>query len=384
MNQLKSRLSTHTQAAERRGLPYELAFQRASHWHRRKDDLIEVEKIQGTYFRDIFAQPQALRDTVGALSEVSELESVREDLRAGRLDRVVLTGMGGSYQILHPLHLRLISSGFNSIMVETSELVHSMPQLLHPRNVVIVVSQSGSSAETVRLMDRQEPFYIGVTNTRSSPLAVRSQITLLTEAGEEGGVACKTAVTSLGALYWLGEQLTNGDLGVARQALETVAPAVEAYLTQWRDHVHELAQTLSEVKHVFFAGRGASLAAAGLAAMIQKEAAHFHAEGMSSAALRHGPFEMLGPDSFVVVFEGSENVHQMNRRLVSDIVTTGAKARLCGVSSPNGPFGLPGINEALLPILELLPAQMMSLCLGYLQGREPGKFERITKITTVE
>ena len=99
---------------------------------------------------------------------------------------------------------------------------------------------------------------------------------------------------------------------------------------------------------------------------------------------RHGPFEMLGPDSFVVVFEGGENVGPMNRRLVSDILSTGAKAHLCGIGSSNGPFALPKIDEALCPILELLPAQMMSLSLAYLQGREPGKFERITKITTVE
>jgi glucosamine--fructose-6-phosphate aminotransferase (isomerizing) len=346
--------------------------------------LIKIEKLQGTYLNDILDQPQALRDTVEALAALSELESVREKLRASHLDRVILTGMGGSYQILHPLHLRLTSGGFNSIMVETSELIHSMPQLLNQRNVVIAASQSGSSAETVRLMDRQGPFYIGVSNTPSSPLATRSQITLLTKAGEEGGVACKTAVALLTALYWLEKQLTKGDLGAARQALETIAPAAEAYLVRWREHVDELTQSLSGAKHVFFVGRGTSLAAAGLGAMVQKEAAHFHAEGMSSAALRHGPFEMLGPDSFVVVFEGDENVGPMNHRLVSDILSTGARAHLCGVSCSNGPFALPRINEALCPILELLPAQMISLSLAYLQGREPGRFERITKITTVE
>jgi glucosamine--fructose-6-phosphate aminotransferase (isomerizing) len=269
-------------------------------------------------------------------------------------------------------------------MVETSELLHSMPQLLHSQNVVVVVSQSGASAETVRLMERQGPLYIGVSNTPASPLATRSRITVLTRAGEEGGVSCKTAVTSLAALYWLGEHLTQGDPGTARQVLETAAPVAEAYLSQWRDHVDALVRTLAGVKHVFLAGRGSSLAAVGLGAMVQKEAAHFHAEGMSSAALRHGPFEMLGPDSFVLVFEGGDNMRERNRGLVNDVLGTGAKASLCGVGTPDGPFALPFIDEAVRPIIELLPAQMMSLALGYLQGREPGKFERIAKITTVE
>ena len=346
--------------------------------------MITLEKVQGIYCGDILDQPRALRDTVAGLVPLPKLDSVREDLHTRRLRRIVLTGMGGSYQILHPLHLRLIDFGFDSIMVETSELLHSLPQLLHPENVVIVVSQSGSSAEIVRLMDRPGPLYIGVSNTSASPLATRSHMTVLTRAGEEGGVSCKTAVTSLAALYWLGEHLTQADSAVARQVLETAAPAAEAYLSRWGDHVDSLVGSLAGVKHAFFAGRGSSLAAVGLGAMVQKEAAHFHAEGMSSAAVRHGPFEMLGPDSFVLVFEGGDNVREMNRRLVSDVLATGAKASLCGAGASDGPFALPSIHEALRPILELLPTQMMSLGLGYLQGREPGKFERITKVTTVE
>ena len=339
--------------------------------------MIAFEKIDGVYFTDILDQPRALRDTVSGLVPLPDLDKLRSH-------RIVLTGRGGSYQILHPLHLHLIRCGFDSIMVETSELLHSMPQLLQPDNVMIVVSQSGASAETVKLMDRQGPLYIAVSNTPHSPLATRAWRTVLTRAGEEGGVSCKTAVASLATLYWLGEQFTGGDASAARQVLDTAAPAVEAYLSNWREHVDTLARTLANVKHVFLAGRGSSLAAVGLGAMVQKEAAHFHAEGMSSAALRHGPFEMLGPESFVVVFEGAESVREMNRGLVHDVLTTGAGASLCGFTVPDGPFALPRIDEALRPILELLPTQMMSLALGYLQGREPGKFERITKVTTVE
>jgi glucosamine--fructose-6-phosphate aminotransferase (isomerizing) len=233
-------------------------------------------------------------------------------------------------------------------------------------------------------MERQGPLYIGVSNTPSSALATESQVILLTKAGEEGGVACKTAVALLTALYWLGEHLTGGDLVAAREVLHSVPDAAESYLKRWQQHIEELVQTLAEIRHVFLAGRGSSLAATGLGAMVQKEAAHFHAEGMSSAALRHGPFEMLGPDCFVVVFEGDENVRELNGRLVSDVLQTGAKAYLCGPHTPKGLFALPAIHDAMRPILELLPCQMMSLSLAYLQEREPGKFERITKVTTVE
>jgi glucosamine--fructose-6-phosphate aminotransferase (isomerizing) len=336
--------------------------------------LWEEKVIEGTYLKDILDQPRAIRDTV------VELEPL-PGVSAGH--RIVLTGMGGSYQILHPLHLRLTAAGLDSISVETSELLYSMPALLDERNTVLAVSQSGASAEIVRLLDAC-PVHIAVTNTPSSQLATRSYITVLTQAGDEGGVSCKTAVTSLVALYWIGEHLAGADIQRALHLLAAAPRAVEMYLSRWQEHVARLKDTLQGIQRVFFAGRGASLSAAGLGAMVQKEAAHFHGEGMSSAALRHGPFEMLGPDSFVLVFEGDKAVRHLNERLVRDVLETGARAALCGFSVAEGPFALPRADAAIRPILELLPAQMMSLALADLQGREPGRFERITKVTTVE
>src|SRR5690606_13991524 len=107
---------------------------------RRSNIVIAFEKVQGGYCRDILEQPRALHYTVDGLEPLPALEAVRENLRTGRLRRIVLTGMGGSYQILHPLHLRLLAAGFDSIMAETSELLYSMPALLDSHNVVIAVS----------------------------------------------------------------------------------------------------------------------------------------------------------------------------------------------------------------------------------------------------
>ncbi|MDX2152107.1 MAG: SIS domain-containing protein [Bryobacteraceae bacterium] len=336
--------------------------------------MISYEKLDGTYLRDVMAQPQALRDTVAGLEVVPGLGAVRENLRAGRLRRLVLTGMGGSYHLLVPLHLRLTAAGFDSILVETSELIHAMPALLDARNVVVVLSQSGASAEIVRLLEREGPLYLGVTNTPGSPLAEKAHEVVFTRAGVEGGVACKTSVTALIALDWVARHL-------AGEALEPVdlSGAAEEYLSRWWEHVDEMVRALEGAERAFFAGRGPSMAAVGLGAMLQKEAAHFHGEGMSSAALRHGPFEMLGAGSLVVVYEGEMGV-ELNRALVRDVLATGAKGFFCGPSAEPGPFRI----AAAEPVLELLPAQMLSLAAAYRAGREPGKFERITKVTAAE
>jgi glucosamine--fructose-6-phosphate aminotransferase (isomerizing) len=118
--------------------------------------------------------------------------------------------------------------------------------------------------------------------------------------------------------------------------------------------------------------------------LLQKEAAHVHGEGMSAAAFRHGPFEMLGNDCFVLVLEGDAEVSALNAGLLRDVLATGARGALCGFENAQPPFLLPQAPNRVRPILELLVPQMMSLALAYVQGREPGKFERITKVTTVE
>jgi glucosamine--fructose-6-phosphate aminotransferase (isomerizing) len=335
--------------------------------------------LEGPYLQDLLDQPRAMAETVAALPALPPLDP-------SRFRRIVLTGMGGSFPILHPLHVRLTQAGFDAVMVETSELLYALPRLIAPESLIIMVSQSGASAETVRLLEHAapRPFVIGVTNTVGSPLARKADLAVFTRAGEEMAVSCKTAVTAMAALHWIGEHLCGADPAGARRDLDTLGPALRAYLDRWRNHVRDLSTLLDGVEHFFAVGRGRSLAAAGMGGMIQKEAAHVHGEGMSSAAFRHGPFEMLSPDVFVLVFDGDPEVRTLNRGLLKDVIAAGARAALCGVEAEEQPFLLPAAAPGVQPIIELLPPQMVSLALAGVRGHQPGKFERITKVTKTE
>jgi glucosamine--fructose-6-phosphate aminotransferase (isomerizing) len=104
---------------------------------------------------------------------------------------------------------------------------------------------------------------------------------------------------------------------------------------------------------------------------------------MSSAAFRHGPFEMLKEGIFVGVFAGDRKTRELNERLVKDIGGTAASAVLF-TDDAAGVCRLPKVSEALRPLVEILPVQMMTLALAALAEREAGKFERATKVTAVE
>ena len=290
----------------------------------------DLSIVEGPYLKDVLDQPLALEQTWHGLETSSALDHVAARLRNGEFKRIVLTGMGSSFYALHPLNLELIAQGHTTIMAETSELVHYQNALFAPDTLIVAVSQSGRSAEVVRLMEMNDhrASIIGVTNTAGSPLAEHSDAAVLTQAGKEFSVSCKTYVAALMALQWLGDVLL-GDNGSAKDNLQHAASAVESYLHEWKSHVREISEYLKQVRHLFFVGRGRSLAAVGTGALIVKESDHFHAEGMSSAAFRHGPFEMLNDETFVLIFAGDSKTRDLNQRLLKDIREEQGVGRTC-------------------------------------------------------
>ena len=329
--------------------------------------------IRGSYFHDILDQPKALAATLEALQPLPILGSALQD---GAFRQVVLTGMGSSYHALQPLHFFLADRGIASTVMETSELIHYGQRLLGPGTLVVAVSQSGSSAETLRLLDlNRGAVILGVTNTARSPLAIRSAAHVLTRAGAEHSVSCKTYVAALLALRWLGDILCGVDPGPTLREMAQAPALVEAFIGDLEARVGSLTQELAGFHSLFLVGRGPSLASTGTGALIIKEAAHFHAEGMSSAAFRHGPLEMIHPDMFVLVFAGDLITRPLNERLLADIQAHGGKGSL---------YDPPSAPESLRPLMEILHVQAITLALAALQGKEAGAFRWATKITTTE
>jgi glutamine---fructose-6-phosphate transaminase (isomerizing) len=341
--------------------------------------------IQGRYFSDLMNQPEALQSTWNELRGSQALERIGRECGRARFERVVLTGMGGSFFGLHPLAMELAASGWTPMMVETSELIHYYPELLRPSTLVVAVSQSGKSAETVRLleMNAQRASVIGVTNWADSPLAREADFAVMTAAGDEYTVSCKTYVTTQMALRMLGAVLSGADAEARMGEMEPAAKVFREYLEGWKQRVDELIEMLRGALDVFLVGRGESMAAAQTGALTIKESTHFHAEGMSSAAFRHGPFEMLKEGVFVCVFAGDAKTRELNERLVKDVNGTTARAVLFADDAEGG-CRLPKAPNALRTVVEILPVQMMTLALAALARREAGKFERATKVTAVE
>jgi glutamine---fructose-6-phosphate transaminase (isomerizing) len=344
--------------------------------------------LNNDYLSDILHQPEALSDTLCAFDgqHFNEIHSLAVRLAAGSLTRVVLTGMGSSYYALHPLRLRLIGHGLHTEMFETSELIHFAPALLTPGTLIVAVSQSGQSVEILQLLEKvhgRSPI-IAITNTSGSPLALEADAVLQTHAGNEHSVSCKTYVSALTAAALLGDLLAGQDPQATLSMLNTAATATGQYLSHWEEYVESAILQVEGIRHLILAGRGTSLATAGTGGLIIKESSHFHAEGMSSAAFRHGPLDMVSPAMLVLIFAGVGATVQLNANLAADIRKSGGHAELIAMAENESLFNLPVVPDVCLPLLEILPIQLISLALAIQTDHVPGQFELGKKITVVE
>ncbi|MBV6465600.1 MAG: hypothetical protein PGMFKBFP_00880 [Anaerolineales bacterium] len=105
---------------------------------------------------------------------------------------------------------------------------------------------------------------------------------------------------------------------------------------------------------------------------------------MSCAAFRHGPLEMTSPEVFVLVYEGTGPSKKLNAKLVDDIQKAGGRARLVSVNDRSGLFDLPPVPAVCLPVMEILPTQLLTVALAIKNNHIPGQFAFATKTTTIE
>ncbi|RPJ46091.1 MAG: SIS domain-containing protein [Chloroflexi bacterium] len=338
------------------------------------------------YLQNILEQPQALADTLAGLRANPSLDPLPDWIASGSLRRVVLTGMGSSCRGFYPLHYALLQAGLASILMETSELIYYAGGLLRSDTLLIAASQSGESAEIVRLLEINQgrAAVLGITNTPGSTLAKLAGQVLLIRAGVEATVSSKTYVAIELVLPWLADRLLGRPVEETLAELSQASWLCEKYLKDWERHADWFAGALVDASSLFYVGRGPSLAAAETGGLITKESTHFAAEGMSSAAFRHGPVEIVRPGTVVVIFAGEPATRALNLRLAEDIERMGGRALVVSESSPVDALRLPAAPPSLRPVLEILPIQMMTLALAKLAGHTAGAFSHATKVTTEE
>jgi glucosamine--fructose-6-phosphate aminotransferase (isomerizing) len=341
------------------------------------------------YITDILSQPEALRAALRNFS-VEPLDLLIQRIGRNELDRILITGMGASYNAAYPAFLQLTSQPIPVMVANTAELLHYSTGLISSRTLLWMNSQSGRSVELVRLLEKTQitppACVLACVNDVSSPLGLAADVCLPIHAGVEATVSTRTYLNMLAVNMLAAITLLGGDPSFVIKKLISTAGAMEQYLSDWQVHVAELDALLGEVTDLIILGRGASLAAVWNGSLINKEAAKCAFEGMHAADFRHGPLELASPGLTVLMFEGAQQTARLNRDLALEVTRLGGSVLWLAQEADDDLPGLrlPAVDEIALPWVEILPLQMLTILMAQRKGIEAGKFRHVPKITLEE
>ncbi|HVE92750.1 MAG TPA: glutamine--fructose-6-phosphate transaminase (isomerizing) [Actinomycetota bacterium] len=355
--------------------------------------------------KEIHEQPQALRDTLlgrwehDGVIQLDELRLTEEDIR--RIDKVFIVACGSAF------HAGLIARhGIEhwsrlAVEVEVASEFRYRDPVLHRNTLVIAVSQSGETLDTleaVRHARDQKARVIAVTNVVGSSIAREAEAVLYTRAGPEISVAAtKTFTTQVAALQtvalFIAQTLGAVYPSESRELLERmeeIPDKVQTCIDRAGD-VRVVAEAMADAPLALFLGRNVGFPVALEGALKLKEIAYVHASGYPAGEMKHGPIALLEKGVPVVVVGTRSRVSAKLLSNVQEVKARGATTVLvandgdeAATSGVDHVLWVPQTHELLSPMLDVIPLQLLAYYVARIRGLDPDRPRNLAKTVTVE
>ena len=356
--------------------------------------------------KEIFEQPDTVRDAMRGRLNLEEctaklggLNMTPAQLR--EVGRIILTGCGTA---LHAGRVgEYLIERLANIPTEVeyaSEFRHrDMP--MTPETLVFAISQSGETADTLgALRESQRKGFrtLGICNNVASTIARESDGGVYMHAGPEIGVAATKSFTSqlviltlIGLLLGRMRNLSTAEGSRIIEALQALPGQVETVL-KLSDEIKAIAKKYAEVNGMLFFGRQFNFPIALEGALKMKEITYLFAEGHPSAELKHGIIALVRPDLPSVFIVPDDAVFSKNLNNIEQVKAR--KGPIIALTSGNGAKELKGIvndivslpeaADCVMPILTVVPLQLLAYHLAVELGRDVDKPRNLAKSVTVE
>lgn len=369
---------------------------------------VMAEKAGYKHFmlKEIHEQPRAVIDTFRSAVELNQRKILLHELNLSEkelkgVEKIFLIACGTSYHAC--LVGKYMIEALCRIPVEVdlgSEFRYRFP-LMDERSLLIVVSQSGETADTRAAL--QEALERGVkcraiVNVVGSSLARMAQGVIYTHAGPEIGVAStKAFTTQIVALYLFGlyvadclGRLDQEAMNAHIQELMELPGKIDEVLAS-SDRIAQWAEHYGHASDFLYLGRGILYPIALEGALKLKEISYIHAEGYAAGEMKHGPIALIDENLPVVVLIQQGKLHEKmlsnvqevkaRRGQVIALIEQDADGKIGPVDSQ---FVVPKCSEWLAPILFTIPLQLLAYHVAVLRGTDVDQPRNLAKSVTVE
>ncbi len=370
-------------------------------------DKNSVDKGNYRHFmlKEIYEQPMAIDYTLeGRLSKDHILEpafGIDVATQFDQIRHVQIAACGTSY------HAGLVGrywlEGIAGVpcQVEIASELRYRSAVVQPNSLFVVLSQSGETADTLAALRQAKALgyacTLAICNVPESSLVREADLTFLTRAGTEIGVAStKAFTTQLVALL-----LLTGVLGRRFK----VTPDVEAQIvTQLRSlarqidtvlrldpMIEQLAHGFADKQHALFLGRGVQYPIAMEGALKLKELSYIHAEAYPAGELKHGPLALVDKNMPVIAVAPNDALLEKLKSNLQEVRARGGELIVFG--DVQAPFNdltnprilpVPHVGEFVAPIVYTIPLQLLAYHVAVLKGTDVDQPRNLAKSVTVE
>ena len=368
----------------------------------------ELDKGEYEHYmlKEIYEQPKTVEETFRGRLKSDYSEIVLGGLinvfpRIKEAERIVIIGCGTSW------HAALIGEylleEYAQIPVEVdyaSEFRYRKPVLTN-KDVVILISQSGETADTLaalQLAKEKGALTIGICNVVGSSLSRETDAGVYTHAGIEIGVASTKAFTAQVTVLTMfalklarekGKMDENTYQELVRELAEI--PEKEKLILQNNDAIKQIAEKYKDAVNALYLGRGYLFPVALEGALKLKEISYIHAEGYAAGEMKHGPIALVDDNLPVVVVAPHDDYYE---KIVSNIQEVKARKGNVIAIVTEGDTGLkkmandtieiPRSHPAVAPLLAVLPLQLLAYHIAVLKGCNVDQPRNLAKSVTVE
>ncbi|WP_404376348.1 glutamine--fructose-6-phosphate transaminase (isomerizing) [Vreelandella aquamarina] len=353
--------------------------------------------------KEIFEQPKVIEAALeGRLSASSVLvESFGPDAQAlfQKTRQVHIIACGTSYHAGLVARYWLERYAGVPVQVEVASEYRYRHPVVPEGTLFVTLSQSGETADTLAALRFAKTLnYVGslaICNVPGSSLVRESDMSLMTRAGPEIGVAStKAFTTQLIALMLLtlavGKAKGQADYPDIVAALRTL-PGVCQRVLALDSQIETLSQAFAEKNHALFLGRGAHYPIALEGALKLKEISYIHAEAYPAGELKHGPLALVDSEMPVISVAPNDDLLEKLKSNLQEVRARGGQLfvfadREVGISPEDDihVLELPHVHEALAPLLYTLPLQLLSYHVAVLKGTDVDQPRNLAKSVTVE